>query len=120
MQHAGEGFRRTLVRRSPEELAAAWRRLAADAAVMIAPDVAVEPAPSGVNCPPCPFRAPCLAMFAGEDAEAIVGSAYRKRPAVTVEEGRLGGGAWGMGRGAAPPRFRGSQVPGPREAGRGH
>ncbi|MBO0805710.1 MAG: hypothetical protein J2P25_21880 [Nocardiopsaceae bacterium] len=109
MQHSGEEFRRTLVRRSPEELTAAWRRLAADASMMIAPGLTLEPTPSDVNCPPCPFRAPCLAMFAGEDAEAIVRSAYRKRPPVTLEEGRLGGGAWSQGRGAAPPHLRGSK-----------
>ncbi|MDR0342424.1 MAG: hypothetical protein LBI49_04780, partial [Nocardiopsaceae bacterium] len=74
VQHSGEGFRRTLVRRSPEELAAAWRGLAADASMMITPDLTLEPAPSDVNCPPCPFRAPCLAMFTGQDAEAIVRS----------------------------------------------
>ena len=119
VQHAGEGFRRTLVRRSPEELAAAWRRLAADASVMITPDLTLEPAPSDVNCPPCAFRAPCRAMFAGEDAEAIVRSAFRERPPVILEEGRIGGGAWGLGRGAAPPRFRGSPVPGRRDASRG-
>jgi hypothetical protein len=120
VQHTGEGFRRTLVRRSPEEIAAAWRRLAADASMMITPDLTLEPAPSDVNCPPCPFRAPCQAMFAGEDAEAIVRSAYRQRPRVTLEEGRLGGGGWSQSRGAAPPRFRGSRVPGQRESGQKH
>jgi hypothetical protein len=30
---------------------------------------------------------------------------YRKRPPEGPEEGRLGGRAWGLGRGAAPPKF---------------
>jgi hypothetical protein len=30
----------------------------------------------------------------------------QQRPPDRPEEGRLGGGAWGMGRGAAPPKFR--------------
>jgi hypothetical protein len=107
VQQASGEFRRTMVRRSPEEIAAAWHRLAADTSMMIASDVRPEPAPSDVNCPPCPFRGPCQAMFAGEDAEAILRSAYRERPRVILEEGRLGGGAWSQNRGAAPPRFRG-------------
>ncbi|MBO0820346.1 MAG: hypothetical protein J2P26_05795 [Nocardiopsaceae bacterium] len=106
VQHTVEGFRRTLVRRSPEEVTAAWRRLAADTSMMITPDLTPEPTPSEANCPPCPFRLPCQAMFAGEDAEAILRSAYRERPRAVLEEGRLGGGAWSQNRGAAPPRFR--------------
>jgi hypothetical protein len=63
--------------------------------------------PSGENCPPCPFLGPCRALYDGEDAAPILRAAYRERPPEGLEEGRLGGGAWGMGRGAAPPRFRG-------------
>jgi hypothetical protein len=55
----------------------------------------------------CPFHAPCQALFAGQDAVPILLSGYRGRPSVVLDEGRLGGGAWGTGRGAAPPRFRG-------------
>lgn len=105
VQHVGEGFRRTLVRRSPEELDAAWRRLAADASLIVAPDLTIEANPSDANCPPCPFRSPCDAMFAGDDAEGILRSAYRERPPVVINEGRLGGNAWGLGRGAAPVHF---------------
>jgi hypothetical protein len=45
------------------------------------------------------------AVQAGRDAEPILLARYRKRPAQVSQEGRLGGRAWGLGRGAAPPRF---------------
>jgi hypothetical protein len=47
--------------------------------------------------------------MAGQDAYPILSSRYRERPPDILEEGRLGGGAWGMGRGAAPPKFHGSE-----------
>jgi hypothetical protein len=99
------------VRRSRAEIDVAARRLAADAAAMLAPGLAVPPSPSDENCPPCPFRGPCQAMQAGQDPGPLLRTAYRQRPPDTLEEGRLGGGAWGMGRGAAPPRLR--RPPGP-------
>ena len=97
-------FRRTWVRRSPEAVAAAGRRLAADAAAMLSAGPAAEPNPSDANCRPCEFLAPCLAMRAGRDSEVLLRSGYRIRAPDTLEEGRLGGGAWGTGRGAAPLR----------------
>lgn len=105
-QRAGEYFRRTWLRQSRAEVAAAGGRLAGDAAEMAA-GPAIYPDPSVANCPPCEFLDPCLAIFAGHDAEAVITSSYRERPPDVPQEGRLGGGAWGMGRGAAPPRFRG-------------
>ncbi len=68
---------------------------------------AIYPEPSLDNCPACEFLDPCLAMFAGQDPEPLLASSYRDRPPDLPLEGRLGGGAWGVGRGAAPPRFGG-------------
>jgi hypothetical protein len=66
----------------------------------------IYPTRSDDNCPPCPFREPCRVLSAGQDAAPILRSRYRQRPPDRPEEGRPGGGAWGMGRGAAPPKFR--------------
>jgi hypothetical protein len=101
-----DGFRRTWLRRPPADVAEAGRRFGADVAEMIRPGLAVYPEPSDDKCPPCPFLGPCQAMRAGRDAEPILRTGYRTRPPVPPEEGRLGGRAWGLGRGAAPPRFR--------------
>lgn len=105
-QRVGEDFRRTWLRRSPAEVAEAGQRLAREAAEMTS-GPAIYPEPSLDNCPACEFLDPCLAMFAGQDAEAILASSCRDRPPDLPLEGRLGGGAWGVGRGAAPPRFGG-------------
>ena len=45
-------------------------------------------------------------MNQGDDPSDLL-AAYDVRGADILEEGRLGGMSWGMGRGAAPP-FRGS------------
>jgi len=105
-QHTTAEFRRTWLRRGRDEVAAEGRWLARDAAEMVAGPPAY-PNPSLLNCPPCAFLDPCLAMFAGEDPGPILAAAYRDRPPDRPLEGRLGGGAWGMGRGAAPFRFGG-------------
>jgi hypothetical protein len=102
-------FRRTWLRRSPADVARAGQQLGADAAEMIRRDLKLRPSPSGRNCPPCPYLGPCQALFDGKDAGPVLRSGYRERPPDIPEEGRLGGGAWSTGRGAAPPRFRGSQ-----------
>jgi hypothetical protein len=108
-QHVSPEFRRTWLRFSPAEVAAAGRRLGTDAAEMARADLAVVPSPSDRSCRACPFKEPCQAMRAGQDAGPILLSRYRERPPDILQEGRLGGGAWGMGRGAAPPKFRGSE-----------
>jgi len=108
-QVVGEWFRRTWLRRGRTEVGAAGRQLGTDVAQMTSPGVPVYPSPSDANCPACAYLDPCLAMFAGQDAGPVLRSAYRQRPPERLEEGRLGGGAWGMGRGAAPPRFRSGQ-----------
>jgi hypothetical protein len=105
-QRVGDDFRRTWLRRSRADVAGAGQRLARDAAEMTS-GPAVYPQPSLDNCPECEFLDPCLAMFAGQNPEPILGSSYRDRAPGLPLEGRLGGGAWGAGRGAAPPRFRG-------------
>jgi hypothetical protein len=103
-RHAADGFRRTWIRHEPDAVAAAGLRLAADAAAMIAATAVAEPNPSDANCRPCEFSQPCLALRAGRDSEFLLRSGYRTRPPDILEEGRLGGRAWGMGRGAAPMR----------------
>jgi hypothetical protein len=103
----GPLFRRTWIRRSHTEIRQAGRQLAAEARSIFDPDVAVYPSPSDTACRRCPFAAPCLALYEGRgaDAEAILRSSYRLRPAEEDVEGRLGGVTWSLGRGAAPPRF---------------
>jgi hypothetical protein len=103
-----DGFRRTWLRRTPADVAAAGRRLGLDVAEMARDDLDVYPEPGDDKCPPCPFLDPCRAMQAGRDEEPILREGYRQRPPEPPEEGRLGGRAWGMGRGAAPPKFPGS------------
>jgi hypothetical protein len=108
-QRTEQGFRRTWLRRTPGDVAAAGRRLGADVAEMTREDVEVYPVPSAANCPPCAYFEPCRALQAGRDAQPILLARYAKRPALVPQEGRLGGRAWGLGRGAAPPRFRRGQ-----------
>jgi hypothetical protein len=105
-QRTEDGFRRTWLRRAPADVAGAGRRLGADVAEMTREGVEVYPVPSAANCPPCPYFEPCRALQAGRDARPILTSQFRQRPAGLPQEGRLGGRAWGLGRGAAPPRFR--------------
>jgi hypothetical protein len=98
-------FRRTWIRRSPDEISRAGQQLAIEARLMLDPAAATYPSPSDEACPACRFRAPCEALYAGEDAEAILGEQYRHRSEVAPVQGRLGGVTWSTGRGAAPPRF---------------
>jgi hypothetical protein len=92
------------VRRSPAEVAQAGHRLGSDAAEMTRAGLSLDPTPSDRNCPACPYLGPCQAMFAGDDPAPIAASAYRQRAPEPVAEGRIG--VSGMGRGAAPFRFR--------------
>jgi hypothetical protein len=106
-QVTGDGFRRTWLRRAPADVAAAGQRLGRDVAEMARRDIEIYPEPDDRKCPPCPFLDPCLALRQGRDAEQILLADYRKQPPEPPEEGRLGGRAWGLGRGAAPPKFPG-------------
>jgi hypothetical protein len=104
-QRTEDAFRRTWLRRTPAEVAGAGRRLGADLAEMIREDLDVYPEPSDQNCPACPYLDPCQVLMAGHDARPMLRSSYRKRPPGLPEAGRLGGRAWSLGRGAAPPIF---------------
>ena len=72
---------------------------------MLDPTVSLDPTPAWTHCAWCAFRAPCLRWNRGEDASDLLAAHYRERPPDLLEEGRLGGASWGMGRGAAPPHF---------------
>ncbi|HEY6567094.1 MAG TPA: hypothetical protein VI341_06200 [Actinomycetota bacterium] len=99
-------FRRTRVRLSRAAIALAGEQLARETAEMLDPDLAMYPTPSP-DCASCAFVAPCIEMQAGGDAEGLLERDFRARPPETLEEGRLGGSTWGMGRGAMPVRFTG-------------
>jgi hypothetical protein len=98
-------FRRTTVTRSRAELQGAARRLGLEARAMTTAPATVEPTPAWGHCRACAFRAPCIAMNHGDDPSDLLARDYRSRPPDELEEGRLGGTSWGLGRGAAPPRF---------------
>jgi hypothetical protein len=100
-QDAGPGFRRTWIRHSQDEIAAAGHRLGADIAAMLAARGPARPEPSDASCRPCVFAEPCLAMRAGRDSEFLLRSGFRTRPPYQLQQGRLGGSSWGLGRGAA-------------------
>ncbi|HEY3843676.1 MAG TPA: hypothetical protein VGL48_10545 [Acidimicrobiales bacterium] len=106
----GPLFRRTWIRRTRAEVLGAGRQLASEARAMFATDIEVYPSPSRAACRRCPFSAPCVALYEGraDEADAVLASSYRPRPDVELVEGRLGGVTWSMGRGAAPPRFSGT------------
>ena len=97
--------RRTWLRRDPAAVQDAGRRLSKDLAEMTRKGLDIYPEPSDANCPPCPYLDPCQLLRQGGDARPMIASRYRTRPPGQPEEGRLGGRAWGMGRGAAPPKF---------------
>jgi len=108
VEEGGTMFRRTRIPRPPEELAAMGRNLVAEAQEMTAGGLVPYPNPAAEHCLACGFRPPCLAMTAEDDPEPILRAAYRERPPVTPQEGRLGAVTWSMNRGAAPPpRWRG-------------
>ena len=70
---------------------------------MLEPGLPLYPTPTPEHCAACDFRAPCLAMNEGGDADAILKTNYRVRLPEAPEEGRLGAVTWSMNRGAAPP-----------------
>jgi hypothetical protein len=98
-------FRRTRVPRSAVEKDGAASRLGRAVLEMLAADLVIEPSPEWPHCAHCSFRAPCIAMNRGEDPRAMLATRYRARGPDVLEEGRLGGVSWGMGRGAAPPHL---------------
>jgi hypothetical protein len=46
-----------------------------------------------------------MAMERDGDVRGVLEAGFRDRGPDRVEPGRLGAATWGMGRGAAPPRF---------------
>lgn len=94
-------FRRTRLRLARSGVAQAGRQLSLEAAEMVDPGVPIFPTPAA-DCPGCAFVAPCLAMQDGHDPEELLARDYRPRPPEELQEGRLGGSTWGMGRGAMP------------------
>ena len=99
------GLRRTSVVRSPAAVALAGARLARAVAAMLDPGVDIDPTPAWSHCGRCAFRTPCVVMQRGEDAGRLLATGYERRPPDELEEGRLGGASWGLGRGARPPRW---------------
>ena len=63
------------------------------------------PSPAPEHCGICQFVGPCLAMERDGDVRGVLEAGFRDRGPDRVEPGRLGAATWGMGRGAAPPRF---------------
>jgi hypothetical protein len=102
-EEGGGMFRRTRIPRSRAALDDLGRRLAAEARRMLDPDVSLYPSPAPESCTACRFRAPCLTLNEGGDAEAVLAAGYRLRPPEAPPEGRLGAVTWSMNRGAAPP-----------------
>ena len=102
-QHTAGPLRRTRIRRTRQEIAAAGRQLAVEALDM-AFEPAIYPSPAA-HCSVCEFAAPCLALFEGRDPEPILEAQFRQRPASAQPKPRLGQATWGFGRGAAPPQW---------------
>ena len=72
---------------------------------MLDPAVDVDPTPAWSHCRVCPFRIPCVAMQRGEDAGRLLATGCERRRPEDLEEGRLGGTSWSLGRGARPRRW---------------
>jgi hypothetical protein len=108
-QRTAGPIRRTRIRRSRREIAGMGEQIAWEALAMSAEGVPVYPTPAA-HCTECAYLAPCLAITVGADLEAAL-TGYRKRPAEPPRV-RLGQTTWGVGRGAAPPKFTRTSVPG--------
>lgn len=101
VQEGNAFFRRTRIRRSRDEVAAARLQATVELAEMTAPDLRIYPSPSPESCAGCAFREPCAAMYRGEDPTALLEASYRRRsedPATW----RLGSRRL-LGRGLVPP-----------------
>lgn len=107
----GDAFRRTPIPRGLVEMERVRYKLGLEARDMTSESLPVYPAPAWDVCSGCRFRPPCIALDTGADADAVLVAGYRPRPPAEVQSGRLGGGTWSMGRGAAPPTF--GRGPGP-------
>ena len=94
-------LRRTRIRRTHDEIAAAARLIAAEAVDMTS-DPTVYPT-FAAHCRDCEFTAPCLVMIEGADPGPVLATDFRRHPTDTKPKPRLGQSTWGFGRGAAPP-----------------
>ena len=94
-QEGTPNFRRTTIRRRRNEIESVGERVAAQVREMSDPGVVCYPAPSERHCPPCDFRAPCLALQQGDDVDEVLSDRYRKRTTPDFEPGRLGS-VWGF------------------------
>ena len=95
LRDSGPWFRRTKIPRTRPEIEGAGRRVAEQSRLMTAAGIEPYPTPSATTCPPCEFRAPCLAMMAADDPEPVLRAGYRPRVARDFEDGRLGS-VWGF------------------------
>jgi hypothetical protein len=94
-RETGIWFRRTKIPRPRPEIESAGERVAEQSRLMTRADLECYPTPAARNCPPCDFRAPCLAMMEGGDAGPVLSERYRPRLQRDFEEGRLGS-VWGF------------------------
>jgi hypothetical protein len=96
-------LRRTHIRRTRDEIAAAGMLIGAEALDMTC-EPTTYPAPAA-HCHECEFNAPCLVMFEGADPEPLLAANFRRTPEVVQPKPRLGQATWSFGRGAAPPQW---------------
>jgi hypothetical protein len=100
-----EPFRRTAVAVTPTELDLAGRALGREVLDMLDPGLETYANPTPDGCAWCAFRSVCRSMREGRDPTAELRSAFRRRSAPEIVEGRLGGQSWSVNRGARPPRW---------------
>ncbi|CAN5312414.1 hypothetical protein BH20ACT5_BH20ACT5_15850 [soil metagenome] len=94
-------LRRTHIRRTRAEIAAAGVQIGAEVLDMLDPELRVYPTPSAAHCGRCDFLAPCLTMGEGADPALDLAARYRRDPVGPAHTPRLGAG--GGGRGAVMP-----------------
>ena len=103
VQQLAGPVRRTVIRRSREEITGMGRMIGAEALEMTDPQLVTYPTPAA-HCADCAFVAPCLDMIeSGHDPAPVLAAGYRRRPTQAGAKPRLGQQTWGFGRGAAPP-----------------
>ncbi len=94
-QEVSGPIRRTRIRRSRAEIAAAAHQIGTEVLEMLRPDLPPYPTPSLRHCPSCTFRVPCLTMTEGADPALDIASRYRQGPEVLNYKPRLGAGGSG-------------------------
>jgi hypothetical protein len=72
-------FSRTIIRRTPGEIAELADNLWYVALEMVRPSTKLYPSPSWTSCTFCRFRAPCLAVNTGADVSMLLENEYRER-----------------------------------------